>query len=421
MVRNNEEKPLRICLLASVFWPIYPGQGGRHAFVIGEILAKLGYDVTVVTTYPLNKGNFSGKNRGFTSEEHVKGMKLIRVPSFLSKNPSFMHKLLFYISFMFGSLFALPKVRSADIVIGLHPPPPYLFFPGALFSRLLQSKYVIRVTDIWPDVLFEHFNWPRSQIGRGIVHLYVKKVLNFPDHIMAFTPQIRDRLMKDGVSSDKLSTIEIAVDSSLFCPMSDSIKKLSDEEYALFDENFVVFYSGAFTFSYDFDLFLKSAKMLEKYEDLRFVLLGDGAAKNQIEQKIDDLEVENVVLLPAVSQADQVATYINCSDVCTVPMRGVAADTMTRPSKTFEFWSCQKPVVSSSIGELPSLISESESGIATEPGNCADFAQAIERLYKDRALTKKMGENGRSFVKNRFSYTILGKNLTDMVDKVVQK
>ena len=416
---NKEKKqPKKICLLASVFWPIYPGQGGRHAFVIGEILAKNGYDVTVVTTYPVDKKNKAQAAGVLLGREEIKGMKIIRVPSLLSKNPGFMNKLMFYISFMFTSLMALTVVRSADVVIGLHPPPPYLYIPGAIFSKILQAKYVIRVTDVWPDVLFEHFNWPKSNLGKQIINLFVQHVQQHADHIMAFTPKIKQRLITDGIAKDKLTTIEIAVDAELFSPNSKSKQQLSQDEHELFSNNFIVLYSGAFTLSYDFDVFLDSAKHLEHHEDIRFVLLGDGAAKQQIIQKIDELQLDNVVLIPPVSDASAVAQYINCADVCTVPMKGVVADTMTRPSKTFEYWSCGKPVISSSIGELPALIKESNAGIATKPGDHLEFAAAIQQLYMDHKVIIRMGKNARDFILNRFSYDCLELKLVDMIETV---
>jgi len=407
----------KVCLLACVFWPVYPGFGGRHAYVLAQNLLRAGYDVDVVAAFPVDlrrRGNFFRQRP--LAIEMVDGLRVIRVFTLLPTGPGLWRKLLFYLSFALTSLLAIPIVRGSRFVLGLHPPPAFQVFPGFVFSKLLRAKYVIRITDLWPDVVFD-FELSNSSVFARFVTLLTKVMYRFADHIMAFTPQIKDRLIQQGVPESKMSMIEMAVDADVFRPMPGVRERCV--ELGLPDPagRFVVLYAGAFALTYDFSVFLEAARGLRE-EDVTFVILGDGDAKAGICAKIEEHGLKNVFMPRPVSGADSVAKYVNYSDVCVIPLKPeMVASTLTRPSKLFEFWACGKPVICCAKGELENLMQESDAGIAVEPGNTGALVQAIKRLRDDRELARTMGQNGRDFTLRRFSYDALGANLKGMFER----
>ena len=419
---KSSKKPLQVCIIACVFWPINVGLCGRHAFTLAETLAREGYKVSVVTTFPVGKDEKRRFKHKPIAKENLNGIQIIRVPALLPSGPGIWKKLMLYISFNFTSLLALPVVRNADLIIGLHPPPvPYLLIPGFMYSRILRSKYIVRITDLWPDQLFEYVNIAKSKPARKVVTLISILAYRLTDHIMAFTPKIKSGIMKYGIPGEKISVVEIAVDTSIFRPIPETKKESTTLGLPNLDSKFVVLYSGAFALSYDFDTFLEAAKRLEHLRDILFVLLGDGDAIKHIREKISKLGLKNVIILPPVTEAELVAKYINCSDVCVIPLKPeMTTNTITRPSKTFEFWACGKPVISCSEGELPALIEESKAGIALEPRDPIALTDAIKFLYLNRDVAVDMGKRGREFVSSRFSYDVLETNLKEMItDKLL--
>ena len=410
----------RVCILACVFSPIYPGFGGRHAYVLAENLLKAGYEVDVVTTFPINLQRGGFFRQTILSKEDLNGIRVFRVFSLLPTGLGIWRKFLLYTSFMLASLIALPFVKRADVVLGLDPPAPFLILPGFIFSRLLRAKYILRVTDLWPDVVFD-FSLVRLKLLKSIVTFISTCAYRLADHIMAFTPQIKENIMKYGVSEEKISMVEMAVDTSIFRPMPEVAEEATALEFMNPKDKFVVLYSGAFALTYDFDTLLEAAKMLDG-EAILFVLLGDGDAKEQILGKTEELGLKNVTFPSPVSGPEMVAKYINFSEVCVIPLKpNMVTSMLTRPSKVFEFWSCEKPVIVCSKGELPALIEESQAGITLEPGNPQALADAIRFLYLNRDLTANMGKKGREFVLGRFSYDTLGTKLRTMLDQLVSK
>jgi len=408
----------RVCILASVFWPIYPGFGGRHAYALAGNLVEAGYEVDVVAAFPIDlrrRWNFFRQRP--ISKDKPNGMRVFRVFSLIPTGLGLIRKLLFYLSFALTSLIAIPFIRKADYVLALHPPPAWLILPGFVFSRLLRAKYVIRVTDLWPDVVFEFKLANRTPL-RQLVKLMAKVTYGMADQIMAFTPEIKDRMIKFGVPEKKISIVEMAVDTTTFSPelvTSEEAKPLGLPESK---DNFIVLYAGAFALTYDFNALLKAAKILED-EHIVFVILGDGDAKAQITRTIRQLNLKNVIMAPPVAGAEKVAKCINYSDICVMPLKPeMLTSTITRPSKVFEFWACGKPVVSCTKGEMEHLTNESGAGIVVEPGDIEGLAKAIKRLYQNHDETNEMGRRAREYVTSRFSYESLQASLVSTLAKV---
>lgn len=413
-----QNKTKKVCILASVFWPIYPGFGGRHGYVLAENLLKAGYEVDVVTAFPIDlmkKGNFFSQR--LISKEKLNGIRVFRVFSLLPTGPGIPRKFLFYISFMFTSLMALPLVRKTHFVLGLHPPPTFLVLPGLIFSRLLRGKYVLRVTDLWPDVVFD-FNLVSSKPLERLIVRMTNLTYKLADNIMAFTPHIKERIQAFGVPEGKISMIEMAVDTAIFQPIPEVWQEGNELSLPNTKDKFAVLYSGAFALTYDFDTLLEAAKIL-KEDDILFVLLGDGDAKGQILSKIDELNLKNVIMPAPVSNPEMVARYINYSDLCVIPLKPEMVTSMlTRPSKVFEFWSCGKPVVSCTQGELEALTNESGAGVVISPGDPESLATTIRYLHQNPQVATEMGRRGREFAMRRFSYESLRTNLTNLLNQL---
>ncbi len=69
-----------------------------------------------------------------------------------------------------------------------------------------------------------------------------------------------------------------------------------------------------------------------------------------------------------------------------------------------EAMSCELPVITTTAGALPELITDEETGILVEPGDVQALAGAIKRLLGDEELRRKMGSAGRLEVERRFSW-----------------
>jgi glycosyltransferase involved in cell wall biosynthesis len=62
------------------------------------------------------------------------------------------------------------------------------------------------------------------------------------------------------------------------------------------------------------------------------------------------------------------------------------------------------PVVASRLGALQETVLDGETGLLAEPGNAADFAEKISRIWTDRGLARRIGQRARRHVESQFSH-----------------
>jgi glycosyltransferase involved in cell wall biosynthesis len=73
------------------------------------------------------------------------------------------------------------------------------------------------------------------------------------------------------------------------------------------------------------------------------------------------------------------------------------------PYSVLEMMGLGKPTIAAKIGGLPDMIQHEETGLLFRSGDSKNLAVQINRLYKDRELLRKLGENCRRVVEIKHS------------------
>src|SRR3954462_11247936 len=112
---------------------------------------RAGHSVTVITTAPnFPEGKlFDGHHNNWRAEEHMDGIRVLRVKTYISANEGFLKRTLDYVSFMVtGGLQAL-RERRPDVIVTTSPQ----FFcaaAGWIGSRMRNLPWVFELRDLWP-------------------------------------------------------------------------------------------------------------------------------------------------------------------------------------------------------------------------------------------------------------------------------
>ena len=73
------------------------------------------------------------------------------------------------------------------------------------------------------------------------------------------------------------------------------------------------------------------------------------------------------------------------------------------PTVIMEAMAAGLPVVSTSIGGIPEMVIQNETGFLVSPGDAAALAGAIEKMINDRLLARKLGQAGHERAQRLFS------------------
>lgn len=147
------------------------------------------------------------------------------------------------------------------------------------------------------------------------------------------------------------------------------------------------------------EVLLRAApRVLERHQDARFVFVGDGPMRQQLNRVARELNVER-----------SVAFLGHRSDVPTL-MQTAAA--FARPSTlegmpltVLEAMACALPTVATRVGGSPELIRDGETGYLVEPGDDAGVASKLIQLLDSPEQAARMGENARRAVEQSYSWT----------------
>jgi glycosyltransferase involved in cell wall biosynthesis len=82
-----------------------------------------------------------------------------------------------------------------------------------------------------------------------------------------------------------------------------------------------------------------------------------------------------------------------------------------QPNKMFEYMSAGLPIIVSDFPLWREIVDGADCGICVDPGNTEAIARAIDRLVTDSEGAKRMGENGRRAVIERFNWQAEEKKL----------
>ena len=297
--------------------------------------------------------------------------------------------------------------------------PPTQGALAALVKKFKKVPFVYNLQDIFPDSLAgtglakkDGFLW---KIGRAIENFTYRNA----DKIIVISEDFKKNIMAKGVPEDKIVVVYNWVDESAVVDVPREENKLFSK-YNLDSDKFYITYNGNIGLTQNMDMLLEVAKALEANEDIQFVLVGNGAYLEQVEQIIKDRNITNVHLLPFQPYED-ISHVFSLGDVSLVISKpGVGANSV--PSKTWSIMSASRPVLANfDENELKTIIEENNCGIFTKAGDKVAFTDAILKLYNDRELCREMGKNGRKFVMENLTKEVGTQKYVDVIKSFEKK
>lgn len=167
-------------------------------------------------------------------------------------------------------------------------------------------------------------------------------------------------------------------------------------KYGLKDK-FVLLFGGNMGVPQKMENVIAFAKACEKYEDVRFLILGKGTQRDRIEALVKDSDVHNVVFQSFIPRAEYQQLVAQC-DVGLISLNEKFS-IPNIPSKALSYFSVGLPVLASvdEATDFDSQLIENGAGFAAHAGRTDDLLHEFEKLYHDRQLCKAIGANGKHY------------------------
>jgi len=126
------------------------------------------------------------------------------------------------------------------------------------------------------------------------------------------------------------------------------------------------------------------------------VLVGDGPARQEVENAIIDLHIQHSVIF--LGERSDISMIIPSFDVFVLPSLSEGTS-MT----LLEAMACGIPVVASSVGGNQKIIQDGVNGFLFELNKPDRLSQHIRNILKEKKIAARLGQAGRKLVENTYS------------------
>ena len=181
------------------------------------------------------------------------------------------------------------------------------------------------------------------------------------------------------------------------------------------DDEFVVVHSGNMGYKQALDNVVRAAASATHRKKLRFVLIGDGNQRGELEKLAKRLKVSNLEFLPLVPTKDFDAV-LAAADVLLVNQRGSVTD-MSLPGKVTNYFAAGIPVVAAVAdqSETAKEVRRSGAGMVVPADKPEALLACIEHLATDREAYVRLATAGPDYIREYIG-TANTLNVTRFVD-----
>jgi len=405
---------VRILFLSHYFPPEVNAPASR-TYEHGRAWVAHGHEVAVLTCVPNHPTGriFEGYRNGFLQRDSRSGIRVYRMWTFLAPNKGFLRRTLNYSFYLVMATLVAPFLPRTDVVVSTSPQ----FFcglAGYLVSRLKRVPWVLEIRDIWPESIVAVGAMKKSVWIRFLEWLE-SFAYRKADHIVSVTDSFCSHIEARGGRPEKISIIKNGVDLAFFSPAQGA----SDvaEELGL-SRRFVVSYVGTHGVSHGLETVLEAAQLLRNQPEIAFLLVGDGARREALLRRRDELQLTNVIMLGQQPKVRMPGIWA-ATAVSLVLLRDQPLFRSVIPSKIVESMAMQKPVILGVRGESQALVEASGAGLCIAPENAAELARAVRELWADPERRAAMGQAGRDWVEKNADRSRLAQRYEDVLAAVI--
>lgn len=380
--------------------------GGTRHYDFAKELVKRGHKVTIVASsfhYSKYTEMKEYQNNQKYILETIDGVDFVwlKTPEYSGNG---MGRVKSMFSYMNQSIKLLPKLNltKPDIIIGSSV---HLFavYSAYRLSKLYVVPFVMEVRDLWPQTLIDMgiSKWHPFVILLGFLEKFLYKKA---DKIITNLPFAYRYIEALGINRDKIVWISNGVD------LENIIYKPKQET-----KHFIVSYTGSIGTANNLDTLLDVAKKFDGENDIEFNIVGDGALKKSLLERVEKEEMKNITINDAVPK-NQVGEILSSSDVLYVGLKDSPLYKYGMSmNKVYDYMGSGRPIIFSSNSEN-NPIADGNCGLTTHPDNKDELYDAIVKLHAmSQDERNKLGLNGYEYAKNNFSINILVDKLENLL------
>lgn len=336
-----------------------------------------GHKVTVITCAPnFPTGQvYEGYHNDWYRTEDMRGIRVVRVKTYIAKNEGVAKRTADFVSYMFTAVAAGLFQQRPDVVVATSPQ----FFAavgGWMLSGLRRVPFVFELGDLWPASIMAVGAMRKNLFLRWMerleLFLYRRSAA-----VVALTRSFKEDLVFRAIPADKIAVVINGVDLPRYSP------RARDPELANelgIGDRFVVGYIGTHGMAHGLDNVIRAADLLRDDDRVRFLFVGTGAAKEQLQADAQRLRLSNVIFVPARPK-DEMPRYWSLCSMALIHLKDDPVFAGVIPSKMFEAMGMGLPLlIVSPEGEASRIVVGENAGVWVPAARPEVLAETVKML-----------------------------------------
>lgn len=401
-----------LLLISQVYVPDSPAVG-QHLADVAEHFVRHGWLVDVLTS----ARGYDDPSVVFPSTEVVNGVRVRRLPFSSFGKKSIVIRLVAQSLFLAQALVRSLFRRRPSVVL-VSTSPPMAGYVGSLIASIRSVPLVWWVMDLNPDQMIATGNISPTSLPARLFDWMNRRTLTNAKAVIVLDEFMRDRVLAKLSVPDKVHVCPPWAPPSVHRSDSSDAARFRSQ-HGLHDK-FVVMYSGNHSIQHPLTTVLEASRRLVDDDRLRFVFVGGGSGKADVEALVRDGS-RNIVSLP-YQPLERVAETLAAADLHVVSV-GDNSVGIVHPCKLYGIMAAAKPtlLVAPDCCYATSMFKSHSIGWAVRHGDIHATVAAIRMAASDPRLVSSMGTAARALMESEFaSERLIGAVFETITEAAIQ-
>jgi L-malate glycosyltransferase len=271
----------------------------------------------------------------------------------------------------------------------------------AVFSKLLFG---------WrTPIIFRNANKVSDFITTTPKLLFNKFLMRNVQHVISVSELCRQDFVKTyGYNSSKTTTVPIGIN------LQQVNQTIPQDLTSFFTSGKILVHAASFVPEKNHAGLLSILKKLvERGEDVKVILIGDGKLRPTIEQHVADMKLTDRVLL-AGYRTDVLSIIANVhAFVLPSLIEGL-------PGVILEAMYCNTPVVAYDVGGISEVVKNKETGLLVKAGDEEGFVKAVKEVLRmSPEVLQQITENAHQLVVREYDNKVIAKRFAEVYNSIV--
>lgn len=393
---------MHILVVSQYFWP--------ENFRINDLVAGVvdrGHRVTVLTGIPnYPEGRFfDGYGVLCNTSHRYQGATVIRVPILPRGKGGGTRLALNYLSFVLSaSVWGPLRCRDRyDVIFVFGPSPVTVALPALLLKSLCKVPVMFWVQDLWPESLAAT-GAVKSRLLLDAVAGMVRFIYRRCDRILITSQSFRESVEYQAGSPESIVYFPQSAED-VFRP---NVEKQPLEALASVPSGFRIMFAGNIGVAQDFRTIIDCAERLKNYNDIHWVIVGDGRMRKWAERETGIRGLNANIHFLGRHPLEEMPAFFSHADGLLVTLKKEPIFALTIPAKVQSYLACGRPIIAALDGEGAKIVVEAGAGFTCPAEDPDALVEAVLKLYRmPKDQRDLMGLSGRKYYETHFDRGVL--------------